>query len=144
MVQHFATAPTVTLLSVCQAYCGRRMQCFGMLLADGSADACGAEGQDPALPGSPQKLPVVPPPPAAPAPDLSPVEQFAQEVRSKAKWGPAVDVNVRGLMASGVMAGQPVHIQLKHKDPVYLQGEQPVCSTLWQDLHDVCPCFPAV
>lgn len=50
------------------------------------------------------------------------MEQFAQEVRSKAKWGPAVDVNVRGLMASGAMAGQPVHIQLKHKDPVYLQG----------------------
>lgn len=50
------------------------------------------------------------------------MEQFAQEVRSKAEWGPAVDVNVRGLMASGAMAGQPVHIQLKHKDPVYLQG----------------------
>lgn len=99
-----------------------------MFLADGSDDACGAEGQDPALPGSPLQLPVVPPP-AAPAPELSPVEQFAQEVRSKAKWGPAVDVNVRGLMASGVMAGQPVHIQLKHKDPVYLQGETPMCFT---------------
>ena len=50
------------------------------------------------------------------------MEQFAEEVRTKAKWGPAVDVNVRGLMASGALAGQPVHIQLKNKEPVYLQG----------------------
>lgn len=125
------------------AYYGKQMQCFGTFLADGSGDACGAEGQDPALPGSPPQLPVVPPP-AAPAPDLSPVEQFAQEVRSKAKWGPAVDVNVRGLMASGVMAGQPVHIQLKHKDPVYLQGETSMCFTLWQDSLNVRSCFSAV
>jgi len=52
------------------------------------------------------------------------VEQFAQEVRRKAKWGPAVDVNVRGLMASAALAGQPVHIQLKNKEPVYLQGQR--------------------
>ena len=51
------------------------------------------------------------------------MEQFAQEVRQKAKWGPAVDVNVRGLMASAALAGQPVHIQLKNKEPVYLQGQ---------------------
>lgn len=91
-------------------------------LADDCADAGMAEGQD-VPPASPPRSPMVPPP-AAPPQDLSPVEQFAQEVRTKAKWGPAVDVNVRGLMASGIMAGQPVHIQLKHKDPVYLQGEQ--------------------
>ena len=54
--------------------------------------------------------------------ELSPAEQFAQQVRSKAGWGPAVDVNVRGLMASTTLAGQPVHIQLKHREPVYLQG----------------------
>lgn len=54
--------------------------------------------------------------------ELSPAEQFAQQVRSKAGWGPAVDVNVRGLMASSTLAGQPVHIQLKHREPVYLQG----------------------
>lgn len=112
-----------------------------MFDTDGSSDACKADGQDPALPGSPPQLPVVPPP-AVPAPKLSPVEQFAQEVRSKAKWGPAVDVNVRGLMASGVMAGQPVHIQLKHKDPVYLHGETSMCFTLWQDSLDVHPCLP--
>lgn len=58
-----------------------------------------------------------------PPKELSPVEQFAQEVRRKAKWGPAVDVNVRGLMASAALAGQPVHIQLKNKEPVYLQGQ---------------------
>ena len=113
---------------------------FGILFSDGGDDAGGAEGQDPALPGSLPQLPMVPPP-AAPAPQLSPVEQFAQEVRSKAKWGPAVDVNVRGLMASGIMAGQPVHIQLKHKDPVYLQGETSMCFTLWLDSLDVRPCF---
>lgn len=86
--------------------------------ADGGADTGAAEGQDPGLPASPPPLV----PPAAAPQHLSPVELFAQEVRSKAKWGPAVDVNVRGLMASGALAGQPVHIQLKHKDPVYLQG----------------------
>ena len=64
-------------------------------------------------------------PPHSPQPPKtqSPVEQFAQEVRKKAKWGPAVDVNVRGLMASAALAGQPVHIQLKNKEPVYLQGQ---------------------
>ena len=61
--------------------------------------------------------------PSAPPTQLSAVEQFAHEVRKKAKWGPAVDVNVRGLMASTALAGQPVHIQLKNKDPVYLQGQ---------------------
>lgn len=91
-------------------------------LADDIADASMAAGRDPVPPASPPQSPV--PPPALLPQDLSPVEQFAQEVRTKAKWGPAVDVNVRGLMASGIMAGQPVHIQLKHKDPVYLQGEQ--------------------
>ena len=55
--------------------------------------------------------------------ELSPVEHFAQVVRSRAKWGPAVDVNVRGLMASAVLTGQPVHIQLRNKQPVYLQGQ---------------------
>ena len=45
------------------------------------------------------------------------------EAQRELKWGPAVDVNVRGLMASAVLAGQPVHIQLKNKQPVYLQGE---------------------
>ena len=54
--------------------------------------------------------------------ELSPAEQFAQQVRSKAGWGPAVDVNVRSLMASTTLAGQPVHIQLKHREPVFLQG----------------------
>lgn len=54
----------------------------------------------------------------------SAAEQFAQQVRSKAGWGPAVDVNVRSLMASATMAGQPVHIQLKNREPVYLQGTQ--------------------
>lgn len=93
--------------------------------ADGGAGVGMAEAQDPTLPASPPNSPMVPPP-AAPAQELSPVEQFAQEVRTNAKWGPAVDVNVRGLMASGIMAGQPVHIQLKHKDPVYLQGGQPI------------------
>ena len=101
-------------------------------LADDTADAGTAEGQHPALLASPLHAPVVPPP-AAPPQDLSPVEQFAQEVRISAKWGPAVDVNVRGLMASGVMAGQPVHIQLKHKDPVYLQGEQYAAVLLCPD-----------
>lgn len=95
--------------------------------ADGSSDDPMdlAEGKDASIPGSPPTSPPAspqPPPAAAPLKDLSPVEQFAQEVRSKAKWGPAVDVNVRGLMASGAMAGQPVHIQLKHKEPVFLQG----------------------
>ncbi|KAL3153902.1 hypothetical protein ABBQ32_013467 [Trebouxia sp. C0010 RCD-2024] len=89
-------------------------------LSDDIADASMAAGRDPVPPASPPQSPV--PPPALLPQDLSPVEQFAQEVRTKAKWGPAVDVNVRGLMASGIMAGQPVHIQLKHKDPVYLQG----------------------
>lgn len=56
-------------------------------------------------------------------PELSPAEQFAQEIRSKAGWGPAIDVNVRSLMASGTLAGQPVHIQLKNREPVYLQGK---------------------
>ena len=56
-------------------------------------------------------------------PELSPAEQFAQDIRSKAGWGPAVDVNVRSLMASGTLAGQPVHIQLKNREPVYLQGK---------------------
>ena len=76
--------------------------------------------------------------PAAAAPEpqkeLSPVEHFAQVVRSRAKWGPAVDVNVRGLMASAVLTGQPVHIQLRNKQPVYLQGQP-------QWLHDH-PAFP--
>lgn len=54
---------------------------------------------------------------------LSPAELLAQQVRTKAGWGPAVDVNVRSLMASGLLAGQPVHIQLKHREPVFLQGK---------------------
>ena len=93
------------------------------LHADGPAaePTHSAEDQDAAPPASPPPSPqsVIP---HAEATELTPVEKFAQEVRSKAEWGPAVDVNVRGLMASGAMAGQPVHIQLKHKDPVYLQG----------------------
>jgi len=77
--------------------------------------------QDPARP--PASTPHSHPPLLQSPKELSPVEHFAQEVRRKAKWGPAVDVNVRGLMASAALAGQPVHIQLKNKEPVYLQGQ---------------------
>lgn len=113
---------------LCQQPDSRNMNLLASL-ADGSGDAGAAEGQGVGLPASPPHSPLVPPP-APPPRELSPVKQFAQEVRSKAKWGPAVDVNVRGLMASGAMAGQPVHIQLKHKDPVYLQGgTRRLCSS---------------
>ena len=88
-----------------------------------------AAGPDAEQPCSPKAEGHMPPPPAADT-ELTPAEQFAQEVRSKAKWGPAVDVNVRGLMSSGVMAGQRVHIQLKHKEPVYLQGARSLASCL--------------
>lgn len=91
--------------------------------AEGSTvDIMGGIEQDLAEP------PASPPHSPQPPKTQSPVEQFAQEVRKKAKWGPAVDVNVRGLMASAALAGQPVHIQLKNKEPVYLQGQLLHCS----------------
>jgi len=98
--------------------------------ADGSTvDIMDTTEQDPAR--HPASTPYSHPPLLQPSKELSPVEQFAQEVRRKAKWGPAVDVNVRGLMASAALTGQPVHIQLKNKEPVYLQG---------QCLHQLCVC----
>ncbi|KAL0036052.1 hypothetical protein WJX79_000012 [Trebouxia sp. C0005] len=91
------------------------------MLSDGSTvDIMDTTEQHPPKPSA--LTPHLHPPLLQPLKGLSPVEQFAQEVRQKAKWGPAVDVNVRGLMASAALAGQPVHIQLKNKDPVYLQG----------------------
>lgn len=62
-------------------------------------------------------------------------EQFAKEVRNKAGWGPAVDLNVRSLMASGQLAGQPVHIKLKHREPVHLQGKVQANGMVRSALH---------
>ncbi|KAL0056243.1 hypothetical protein WJX82_009196 [Trebouxia sp. C0006] len=93
------------------------------MLSDGSTvDIMDTTEQDPVRPSASTPHSHSHPPLLQPTKELSPVEQFAQEVRRKAKWGPAVDVNVRGLMASAALAGQPVHIQLKNKEPVYLQG----------------------